>query len=418
MQKANSNIIIQRLVFGMNEEAPSPDTQSLRSPFLLALLIAFFASSLFGVVVPLTLIGIATTYEVSIGTASQISAVSSAVSVFFALLMCVLSVRFKHKSLLLLGISCIGLSSLGCFLASTFDTLQLVFSLSGIGGVIIGAITYTLVGDFFAIEKRGKVIGLIVATTNIAFIIGSPLTSYIITYAGWRSVFLWLVLPISVAGVLLAYFAIPSKLQQPLAKINSLECFRGVILDKSAMACLIGSMLITASMIIGIYIVTFYNSQFGMPITFGAAIIMVGAIISVIGGILAGHLINWRGRKGSIVMAGILTTIFGTTFVFIPDLWISVTLRCLSVLFGTMTITAFASLSLEQVPQFRGIMMSLISASIGIGGFLGALIGSIILNLYNYQVLALILGVLSIASIIIILWTKEPIKQPSTIKPN
>jgi predicted MFS family arabinose efflux permease len=405
-------------MLSMSEEASSPKTQSLRSPFLLALLIAFFASSLIGVVVPLTLIGIATTYEVSIGTASQISAVSSAVSVFFALLMCVLSVRFKHKSLLLLGISCIGLSALGCFLAPTFDTLQLVFSLSGIGGIIIGAITYTLVGDFFALEKRGKVIGLIVATTNIAFIVGSPLTSYIITYAGWRSVFLWLVLPISVVGVLLAYFAIPSKLQQPLTKINSLKCFRGVILDKSAMACLIGSMLITASMIIGIYIVTFYNSQFGMPITFGAAIIMVGAIISVIGGILAGQLINWRGRKGSIVVAGILTTIFGTAFVFIPDLWISVTLRCLSVLFGTMTITAFASLSLEQVPQFRSTMMSLISASIGIGGFLGALIGSIILNLCNYQILALILGVLSIASIIIIIWTKEPIKQPSTIKPT
>ena len=417
MQKANSNIIIQRLMLGMSEEASSPKTQSLRSPFFLALLIAFFASSLIGVVVPLSLIGIAATYEISIGTSSQISAVSSAVGVFFALLMCVLSVRFKHKSLLLFGISCISLSALGCFLAPTFDVMQLVFSLSGVGGVIIVTITYTLIGDFFPLEKRGKAIGLIVATTSVAFIIGSPLTSYILTYAGWQSVFLWLVLPTSVAGVLLALFAIPSQLQQPPTKIDYLYCFRVVIIDKSAIACLIGSMLITASTGIGIYIVTFYNSEFAMPITFGAAIILVGAIISVIGGMLSGQIINWRGRKNSIAIAGILATISGTVFVFIPDLWISVILRCLSVLFGTITMTAFAGLSLEQVPQLRSTMMSLTSAVLGIGGFIGVMIGSITLNLYNYQILALILGVLSIIAItIIMIWTKEPTKQPLVAK--
>ena len=176
-------------------------------------------------------------------------------------------------------------------------------------------------------------------------------------------------------------------------------------------------MLITASTGIGIYIVAFYNSEFAMPITFGAGIILVGAIISVIGGMLSGQLINWRGRKNSIAIAGILATVFGTIFVFIPDLWISVILRCLSVLFGTMTMTSFYSLSLEQVPQLRSTMMSLTSAVLGIGGFIGVMIGSITLNLYNYQILALILGVLSIIAITtIMIWTKEPTKQPLAAK--
>ncbi len=406
-------------MYRMNQEAVPVKEQSLKSLFLLSLLITFFASSLIGVVVPLTLIGIATTYNVSIGTASQISAVSSAIGVFFALLMCVLSVRFKHKSLLIFGISCIALSSIGCYLAPTFEIMQLVFSLTGIGAVIIGAITYTLIGDFFPLEKRGKAIGLIVATTSMAFIIGSPLTSYILTIAGWQSVFLWLVLPISIAAILLSIISIPSEIQQSPIEKKYLDCFRGVLLNKSAVACLIGSMLYTASMAFGIYIVTFYNSQFGMPISFGAIIIMIGSIISVIGGVFAGHLINSCGRKNSIAIAGILTTITGTVFVFIPDLWISVAIRCISILFGTMTLSAFASLSLEQVPKLRSTMMSLTSAVLGIGGFIGPIIGSITLNLYNYQILSLILAALSIASLIVIMmWAEEPTKLVPISKPE
>lgn len=419
IHKVNSNILSQRLLLDMRESAVATNLRSLRSPFVLALLTAFFSSTIFGVVFPVALLGIASTFGVTVGTASQISAVASAVSVFFALLMSVFSIRFDHKKLLLLGITCIILAALGSALAPTFDVMQIVFALSGIGGVIIGTITYTLIGDFLPIEQRGKAVGLTVAVQSGAFIVGSPLASCIIIFSNWQAAFLWSVVPISVLGLIISYYAIPSKLHSAPVSNSYLSGIRAVALDKSAMACLIASMLSIASTAMGIYIVAFYNSQFNMPITFGAALIMVGAIISVVGGIVAGLLINWRGRKGSIALAGTIATIFGTGFIFAPELWTSVTLRNISMFFGAITMTSFASLSLEQAPKFRATMMSLTSAVLAIGGFLGAFIGSITLNLYNYQFLALILGALSVASIaIIILWTKEPPKHPNNPTTN
>jgi predicted MFS family arabinose efflux permease len=75
--------------------------------FLSALAFAVFAAAVIDVMSPLLLTDIAKTFAVPVGTAATISSISSFVGVAVGLLMAFLSIRFNHKSLLLIGVFCI-----------------------------------------------------------------------------------------------------------------------------------------------------------------------------------------------------------------------------------------------------------------------------------------------------------------------
>lgn len=63
------------------------------------------------------------------------------------------------------------------------------------------------------------------------------------------------------------------------------------------------------------------------------------------------------------------------------------------ILFGMLS-TAADSLTLEQVPSFRGTTMSLNSAAMFMGGTLGAVVGGVVLLHFDYEGIELALGAL------------------------
>jgi len=67
-----------------------------------------------------------------------------------------------------------------------------------------------------------------------------------------------------------------------------------------------------------------------------------------------------------------------------------------------MKSTASNSLTLEQVPKFRGTMMSINSAAGNLGSSLGAGVGGLVVLLFNYEGMAMALGVMSFAAAIVI----------------
>src|SRR4030067_2310946 len=127
--------------------------------FLSALAFAVFAAAVIDVMLPLLLTDVAKTFQVQVGTASTISSISAIVGVAVGLLMAVLSVRFRHKPLLLLGVFFISAAALGTYLAPTFLSLQIVYSLNGVGSVMVGAIALALIGESYPLERGGKAVG-------------------------------------------------------------------------------------------------------------------------------------------------------------------------------------------------------------------------------------------------------------------
>jgi len=127
--------------------------------FLPSLAFSYFAAGPLGVLVSLLLIDIGETFGVSEGVMGQINTLYSIVAVVIALLMGILSLRFKHKSLLLTGLLFISISALGCLVASDFNWMLVSYSLSGLGWAMVSPMCVTMIGEHFPLEKRASAVG-------------------------------------------------------------------------------------------------------------------------------------------------------------------------------------------------------------------------------------------------------------------
>ncbi len=195
----------------MTAEKASSEKIVHRRLFLPALGLAVFSVWLITVTFQLLLIDIAHTFQVQVGTASLVAAVGSISGVVAGLLMSVLSVRFNHKLFLLIGLLCTSLSAVGFFFAPTFDLLLIPNIGVGTGIAMVTSMAYSLIGEFYPLEKRGKAIGWIVASTTLAYVIGAPVIGILASIGSWRSVMIWLALPIALASLILAFLVIPKK---------------------------------------------------------------------------------------------------------------------------------------------------------------------------------------------------------------
>ena len=363
----------------------------------------------------LFLLDIALTFGVSVGTASQIAAASAVASMIVGLLMSVLSVRFNQKSLLLAGASIITVGILGCFLAPSFSYLLIFYPLDGVGSVMAMAMAYALIGRFLPLEKRSRAIGWTQAAASVTYLIGAPLGSFIVGGAGWRSLLLWFFLPISIIGLVMAYFSIPSAPAKPQVSIDKdvyRASLKSVFLNKSAVACLVCTVLYFSSYIWGIYVTTFYRTRFSIPLEI-AGLLLIGQTLTItIGAIVGGRLTDRIGRKRLAVISALIASTLLSTFVFLPSFWLVWPLDMISTFFRGMGGVAGTSLCLEQVPKARGTMMSLTNASGSLGAAVGIGIGGYVLDQFGFLSLGPMLGAFGIASALFnLLFVVDPYKK-------
>jgi len=379
--------------------------------FLSALAFAVFAAAVIDVMLPLLLTDIAKTFEVPVGTAATISSISAIVGVAIGLFLAVLNMRYRHKSVLVVGVLCISIAALGSYLAPSLLFMQVVYSLNGVGSVMVGATAFAVIGEVYPLEKRGRAVGWIVAAGFLAFTVGAPMTGLLTNFGNWRTVMLWFNLPLSIASLVFAFAVLPSKtieIQSPQRTSPLVGC-KQALTNKSAVACLIGIMLASATAAITTFVISFWKYTFSMTTGVGSIITMVNATSAAAGGLVAGRLINRTGRKPLGIVAGFVESIMVFLTFFLPSLALSESVSVVRVWCYGMVSASFASLTLEQVPQFRGTMMSLRSAFLGIGSFIGITIGGTVLNTFNYQAVGIALGTISFASIIIVLLiAKDP----------
>ena len=137
------------------------------------------------------------------------------------------------------------------------------------------------------------------------------------------------------------------------------------------------------------------------------------------GAIIGGHIVNRVGRKRLTVVSLFLAGLLVMFSYFMHDLIIFLVFRWTASTFIGLTSAAAPNLTLEQVPQYRGIMMSLSSAFSGLGTAIGIIIGGTVLNLYldsvmGFQALGLTVGGLAFtAALINFFFAKDPIRDPT-----
>lgn len=126
-----------------------------------------------------------------------------------------LSDLFGRRRILLIGVAVFAIGSLMSGLSG--DVVQLILwrALQGIGGGIITANAFTIVGDLFAARERGKWQGMIGAVFGLASVVGPLLGGFLtdgqnilgLVTTDWRWTF-WINVPIAIiAFILIATYA-------------------------------------------------------------------------------------------------------------------------------------------------------------------------------------------------------------------
>ncbi|WP_342618513.1 MFS transporter [Rhodoferax sp. GW822-FHT02A01] len=115
-------------------------------------------------------------------------------------LMANLSDRYGRRPIYLFSVSVFALGSLLIALSPSFWMVVASRAVQGMGAGGITPTASAVVGDMFAPEKRGKMLGLIGATYGMAFVLGPPLASALMVALSWHWIFL---LNLPIAAVIL-----------------------------------------------------------------------------------------------------------------------------------------------------------------------------------------------------------------------
>jgi predicted MFS family arabinose efflux permease len=388
--------------------------------FIAGLMIAYVSTWLIESLTGVFLIDITSTFfgspnPVKIAAASQLVTISSVVSVAFGLLLGALSTKFSHKRLLIFGVLCVTIGTLGCFLAPTFVFMQIFYPIEGIGTVAVSAMAFTLIGETLALNKRPKATGWILASGPIATIAASLVINLFFSGAfGWRLFLLWFAVPISIIALIFAYFSIPSRRNTRSSKIAYSSGFKLILSKKSAMGCLVANMVRQAALAwTVVFIASFFRDQFSLSLSAAALLVLGGTALSAAGDIVGGHLVNIVGRKRLLIVTLMVSSPFLALIAFIPNFWAALTVSLCGTFIFNMGFPGSVNLTLEQAPQSRGTMMSLSTVFVTFGLGVGAAVGGAALAFFgSYTAAILVFVALQLcAATIYYFFVKDPCRR-------
>lgn len=348
---------------------------------------------------------ISESFASTVGVLGLIQSAASMVTLVFALILSALSLKLNARTLLLLGLGSLVASSLGCGLAQSVTMMSVFYALTGVGAAVIMPMGFTLVSQHIAENNRSKVIGWFIAGTTFSGIIGLPIVGFIADRYGWRMAYLGYALPLAVLGLVLSFATIPEsheKGAQGEAKGKMLDNYWLILRNRSACSCLVTAVLVmTAWSAADLYSAAFYRDRFLLSLTATSLLLTTTSLFFTVSSTFSGRFVERFGRKplavGAIFIAGLMVV----SFTAVPNLYASMASRILASIFVSLFYNAKSNVTLEQVPQLRGTMMSLDQAATGLGGAIGAALGGAVFTLYGYWAIGPIHGLIMVLASLI-----------------
>ena len=388
---------------------------SVSKLFLPSLMLAGFATQPAETILSLLLIDIAESFDATVGTMGQIRTTAAVLTLISAVSMGVLSVKMRHKTLLLGGLGCFIASGIGCSMARDYSTMLATYSLSGVGLAMVSPMAFALIGRHVPLEERANATGYFIAGNASSFMVGGPVLSYLTRIGGWRYAFLFYMLPIALAGAALSWIGVPSE-DSPSVSGGSgsyMDGVKALLSNGSVLACLLGGLLAKATWqgVIS-YGVSFYRDRFQLSRGWASLVLSGIALAFIVGVLGSGRLINRFGRKTVTFISFLLTGVFSVFYMNLSLFTVSILVILVMSLMSGFRRNAGQSLSLEQVPRYRGSMMSLSTAGDSLGSALGAGLGGLVLTMGDYWLVGLVLGLLGVFSALIIrLYAVDPTEK-------
>lgn len=172
--------------------------------------------------------------------------------------------RFTTRGLFLTAMGTFGVGTIICAIAPGFSILMVGRVLQAAGAGIIMPLMQTILFLIFPIEKRGAAMGMFGLVIAFAPAIGPSLSGWLIEQFPWRSLF-YVVLPIIIVDIIVAYFILKNVTKQTFPKLDVLSIilssfgFGGLLYGFStAGSSGWGSLQVLISMVIGAITLTWF----------------------------------------------------------------------------------------------------------------------------------------------------------------
>ncbi len=373
----------------------APSTASERF-ILTALVVTMVVNQTGSVIVSPLVVDIASAFDVSVGAAGQLRAVSALSSALIAPWIGLGSERLGRRALLLVGLAAIGASGLGSALAPTFWLLLAAQALGGVGIACLLSMGFAAVGDFFPPERRAWAMGVVMIGQPLAWVVGLPIIGLLADAWGWRWSFVGVPFLFSLVGLWFALRLPPPPSAQASSDPLSASALREILGDRSAAAWILAELCAYTGWAGTLtYLGAFYITRFGLSAGTASPLLALTAFGFIGGSLVAARLARSRAPQVVVLAAACVSAVL-----------IALALgRPLALLAAVGLLTGFGlsqgvrgatsnTLGLKQAPRYRGTMMALRASVVQLGYVLGGVVGGLVLERGGYAALGFVFGLM------------------------
>jgi predicted MFS family arabinose efflux permease len=291
--------------------------------------------------------------------------------------------RFDRRNAMLTLYAGFVTATLLCAMSPGYFALTLARILAGAFGGVSGALVNALVADLIPAERRGRAMGIVMASFSLASVLGVPCGLMLAHHFGWWTPFYVL----SGLGVMIwmgAWRFIPHVPAAPLRAGTALAKLGEILKDASCQRALlfIGSLNYAGFLVIP-YITAYLVQNVGMSETSVPLTYMVGGLCTIFTLPMIGR---WADRSGKLqvfqIMAliSIAPVLLLTNLPVLPLPFIVATLALFMICNTGRMVPAMASVSMAPVPEHRASFMSLSASLQNLSAGLASLTGGLVIR--------------------------------------
>jgi DHA1 family inner membrane transport protein len=335
----------------------------------------------------------------SVGLAATGSLILTAVA---GLIVGPASDAYGHRRTIVFGLSLIAVSALGAAVSSSYGAFILFRMLGGVGFAACSGLPSAIAANAFLGASRQRALGIISAASVLAGILGAPLLTSVGSLTSWRGAFVLVgVVALLTVGITSTLTPVHGRRSQsPLAPRRIVAMYAPLVGSRRTlflyaatllqMLCLIGALTYTGA---------FLSDELG----FSVREIGYAYMVQSAGGFAGSLLASRRSERLDLrVLYTALMAAMGVLFLAMfglsaPPVLTVVILGCTGIAQAGGWVI-LATLLSEATPIGQGTTMVLNGSVLGIGGAIGAALGSLTLGLTGYGALGVVFPLAAFAS--------------------
>lgn len=328
--------------------------------------------------------------------------------------------RFSKKSSLLFAFTNFTIATYICGISNSFYVLLVARIYAGTFGGLITALIYSITSDIVDYNNKGKAMGMLMAASSLAFILGPSFSIYSVRIMGnWSAPFTLLSF-ICFAILLFAAKNLPKKKPKGKSQDSIWTPYIAIYNNSSmSMACVLVVLFALGQYAIIPYISPYLELNLGVSEEQLAVLLSLGGFFSVFSSILVGKLTDSIGKH---FMAKLLITLsIVSTFLITNISSSNIFIIGLMVIFFFVTITGRlvpgqALVSSVAPPQFQSSFMSVQNSIQQFASGLASYLGSLVIVKENYKIAHLnLLGLLTISITLLSYYVVHSLKRNKNV---